>query len=1054
MSYYDAPRRGFLIPDTRLTATNEVTAEATGDEASVRAGGIAEPDSASARLVIESTGDQDSDLVYQIEQGGFPQLGAGARYSYRTATEASTARRGWNAPNLITGWTAADYSTTANTMVCALALANGQILVAYRAGSTTAYFQTYTPSTDTWSGTIAFPATVHATGGIALAQMPEGSVVVMFREATTGQWRIYRYSIADAVSGGAWVVHSVDMFDTEPATAQTWSRLLILPSGDWAIFYGYSGALWQYASNTGGVTFTRVAAGTPTAAKDADAVLAASGKIIVFAGGGGLLSSYTIGSPWTPYSSVTAVTVSAEEGEVWTCADPNGRVYVYVQEETPTNDLRMSYTDDDGATWTSAAMGVLAGSTVADTTTYLVSGQAIHAGGSVWMCHQFVDAAETEDGSVCLMKLGGWSSVTVGTRSISAGNTGYSNNDNYRISPGIDSASVARGRVLIPIAIPSNTTGWTAAGTATPTTSGGRVVVATSANQAYFDHSTAPATGDSALAMARWNLSVGAGSGSLQEAGLKIRLTNTSDYEIGIFLTSTGFVVYDVVGVAALATITTTTSADFDVFVDFRPGAYLWVGYKAVTASTWTEAWEGAATTAVATTGTRYVRWGTASTSTTTHSYRFAWSMTIDAAYTNIAFESSSATYPNIIGRLLTTSPAPLDKVSAYGRKQTYVRGKDGPGRVTDTFQARTRSEFAHENVMWQYAPSPRTPWKSTGTTAQTIVWQPAAGAITSIGGPCIAMLVLNTNAPFHVLSGYTGGAYVTLGTIATYQGFAGLSYTRTGNVIRINGGTKGSRYVRRGEFIGASVKLGAGVVRRIERHSEGVWNTTGRAVELVLATDGEGAYTGTEAASGTMWIYAKNALIIIPDVAIGTYSKIKWEASGGEDVTDGAYRTGQVIIGEVMVMGQTWDWGYTADHTAPVSDTETRPGSTRRSATGPIGRTWGVGWTEGVDSSNANSATTTTIPDFLAYSSGSTSGEATRGDTAGQLKGLLQETRGGEVPVVVLPRIPTSSTIYTDPDLFLYGRIAPELRIENVHGDEGTNTVDRVASVSVREIT
>ena len=191
-----------------------------------------------------------------------------------------------------------------------------------------------------------------------------------------------------------------------------------------------------------------------------------------------------------------------------------------------------------------------------------------------------------------------------------------------------------------------------------------------------------------------------------------------------------------------------------------------------------------------------------------------------------------------------------------------------------------------------------------------------------------------------------------------------------------------------------------------------------------------------------------------IPDVAIGTYSKIKWEASGGEDVTDGAYRTGQVIVGEVMVMGQTWDWGYTADHTAPVSDTETRPGSTRRSATGPIGRTWGVGWTEGVDSSNANSATTTTIPDFLAYSSGSTSGEATRGDAAGQLKGLLQETRGGEVPVVVLPRIPTSSTIYTDPDLFLYGRIAPELRIENVHGDEGTNTVDRVASVSVREIT
>jgi hypothetical protein len=1056
MSFYDHPRRGVGIPDTRFSPANEVTADAIGDESGPRAGGLAEPDSASARLAVEATGDQDTDLVLQVEQGGHPTLGAGARVSYRTSSEAATARRGWNAPNLITGWTAADYSTTANTMVCALAMGNGQILVAYRAGSTTAYFQTYTPDTDTWSGTIAFPSTVSSTGAILMTQLPEGSIIVAFRSGSNGEWEAYRYSIADAVSGGSWEFHGQNMLDSVPGTLATSSKMIVMPTGEIAIFYGYSNALWQYASMTSGATFTRVAAGTPTAATRSDAVLTASGKIIVVAAVGTVPTSYTLGSPWTPYSSVTGVTIAAgfttQVEDQWLAADPNGRVYWFGR-ATADDAIRYAYTDDDGATWSASTTSACVMQN-GDANTYATGGQAVHTGGAVWLCHQFSDSVATQDASVCLMKLGGWSSIQMRT-------TGTDYDDPP--SAGISLGGI-EGSVLLPIGLPVNTTGFTTAGTAGNfTLSGGRNMITCAASTAYF-YPVTPAAGDAAFVQFRIAVTAGT-SETTHQTGAKIRLTSgANDYEIGVYITTTKIAVYDVIGIAALTTSVTpptAPSSDTDVFIYFRPNAVLFVAYKKPGDSTWTEVFDGAGTTAVATTGSRYIQIGASAVATTsTQGYRYVWMLSFPYTLGDKPwFSASSSSAGNTpVGRLLTSRPAAIDKRSAYGRRQTYLRAKDGPGRVTDTFQARVRADYPREAVMWQHAPSPRTAYKTTeATTGMAMAWQPAVGVNTSLGSPCIFMAVLNTNVPIHQLYGDPddGGGYDLIGTLTLTTGFSGLTYARTGNVIRINGGTKGSRYVWEGEFVGASINL-AGVARRIDRHTSGVWNTTGRYVEIVLATTGDGAYTGAEAASGTCSIIAHSGVVVIPDVNAATYKKFKWVAAGAQVVTDSAYRTGQVLIGPVEVFGQQWDWGWSHDYSVPVADTETRPGVVRRSALGPAGCEWSIGWTEGVDQLQARLASTTVVPNHLAAGAveATSHPEATSGDVPFKLAGLLEKTRGGEVPVVVLPKLPTTAASITDPTLFLYGRMAPTVRIENIQGNEGEDEMYRVSSIPVTRIT
>jgi hypothetical protein len=68
--------------------------------------------------------------------------------------------------------------------------------------------------------------------------------------------------------------------------------------------------------------------------------------------------------------------------------------------------------------------------------------------------------------------------------------------------------------------------------------------------------------------------------------------------------------------------------------------------------------------------------------------------------------------------------------------------------------------------------------------------------------------------------------------------------------------------------------------------------------------------------------------------------------------------------------------------------------------------------------------------------------------DPAGVIPGIVEtQLRSGEVPVILLPRIPTSTSTITDPTLFLYGRLATDSIGRSV--SQGTEGVDEVLSLS-----
>jgi hypothetical protein len=75
--------------------------------------------------------------------------------------------------------------------------------------------------------------------------------------------------------------------------------------------------------------------------------------------------------------------------------------------------------------------------------------------------------------------------------------------------------------------------------------------------------------------------------------------------------------------------------------------------------------------------------------------------------------------------------------------------------------------------------------------------------------------------------------------------------------------------------------------------------------------------------------------------------------------------------------------------------------------------------------------------------------------DPAPVLTGILEhKLRSGEVPAVVLPRIPTSSSTLTDPTLYLYGRLSSDsIAIGLAYGTEGTDEVISVTGLTVEEL-
>lgn len=1031
---------GLLLPDQRFTAALLSSADSSYTQAGPRAGGVATPSTGYAPAVLETLGDQDDTLVVEVIEGGYPGPTAAMTYNYRLSTEAATSRRGWNAPNLINRWQTIYYSTTASTKLDACVLADGKIFHAHISGGEIKTYK-WDPTADNASDTTAsFTATTYQTA-LAVCRQPSGHVLLLTNRSDIG-WIVYR-SDSTEVSTDGFDYHSLIPFTTtDAATIATGlrSRLLYVPAtNEYAFINMEAGTIRQFASNDGASTFTSIGTLAPGGTMFGDAAITPGGRI-----GIGYIETATydlrfvsIGSAYDLATSASSVLVDGGPfDECWVYTDPVGVLYLYARNAS-TERIDCYFSTDDGATWGELQDQLTITDTTFNATNWFTQGKILHSVGAGWFLHGWSSADSHSGASFAVARLGGPSNVV--SRPVALTST-------LGVLDDIPAWGSGNSTWWCAFDLPTTFTAWTLGSTAGSIVSG-TLKINPAAAISYYQRSKTTVFTKLSTMFEFWVVS--GGSLTTHDAGVSFTLNDGVNFqEVAIYATTTGFAVYDVQGAASLATVTVAMEDPYQFWILWEYGTSpgncrIEVYYKRSTSNVWISAYQSTNPLGSAAGTASRIRMGSVAASTSDSRYRF-----LGAAYatTGPQWSSYASTDTGIrslwaIGRAASATPAPLGDIAASGDRVTYLRATDGPGRYSDTYTVAPAYDYPATNIDCLASPSPRAKWRSTSTAEQIFAWTPDSTYDTGLGGRSMGIALFGINFESAALEGWDGATWVQLIDYSGKYRLAGLKYTRTGNMIRIDsGGTAASRTILRNELVGARVNLGSSKVRVIAAHTEGLWaDTAGKHVELRLS-----GVDGTEPASGTLDIWPHSGFAVAHGIS-AIYDKYRVRIPTAT-TAEGYFEAGNIIVGEVMAFGTPTSWGSNYKYDPNAESFEDRSGTSRRRALGPVKPSWTVAWTDESDLTLLRAQT----PDYFAHTS-TTEGMANFGDAPWQLAGVIEELKSGEVPVVYMPNIPlTTSRSITDPSLFLYGRITSSVQIENVQGDEGEDEVHRVQSITI----
>lgn len=1027
MARVSSPLRGWLIP--RLSSAEYSAADSSNTEAGPRPG-TPVPDDDGAQLVPRVAGEQSDALSVEVLGAGLP---GSVRLGYRLSAEAADQLRGWQPPNAVTGWTPllwADAATATYLLADIAVVAASQRIVAMafeQSSPRTVFACRYQPYTGA-SGAVALPeyaaTAARRVGGIC-------EVAGVGLVAVVGDDRGWScYGSAD--EGATWTGRAREVLGTDPAmTTPTRGRLRALPGGDLVLFLVESARVVQYASADLGSTFRQVVVWASGFTGSPDACALPSGRVGVayVDSATGRPAWRAIGSAWEAVSSSLAsvVLVSASTvSEVACWVEPDGRVYVAGRSS---GSWLLWQSDDEGATWTAYAYG---GPSTGDTATYATNLAAIAAAGRSWWAHQWAAAPGDEDLSVALLSLGGWSSVVFADESAAT-----VSGDPRRAGTGYTAVAGATTATWLPFDEPGDITFWTATGAGADSLTAGYLAVVTTANARYYEPASALGTPGEIVVVGELQVVSG---GTLNAGDISIRVAldaGASDYQVAVNFTTTQLRVRNVLAATTLATATVDTTTWLQVLVALDNTGRVHVAYRRPYESAWVVVYEGAAASGAVASG---VQWGHFASATASSRWR---SFQIVSGAGGRGWEAAGAAtsaHNRLMGRTVSGVGVSLGDTADAGA--TLLSVADGPGVEGESYTIAPAADYPAMAALYDVQPSPRATWRTTGTAEATLGFVPDGTNDTGLGGRSWGLALLNVNVRTAYLEAWDGAAWATLGTWDGAIG-TGLSYARTGNVVRVNGGSTLGRYIWRGELVGATVDLGGGKIRKIARHTEGVWSAAaGRHVELVL--DG---VDGTEGATGTCALWARSGVLVVHAIS-GLYDKFRVRLPS-QSTADGYFEVGQVLAGEVLPAGQQWDWGA-GQQWEPNADRSTDgAGVSRVRRRGPAVRVWSVSWSEGVDLSRLREANPD--PDYL--SEGGTEGMAAWQDVPYLLAGLLDELGSGEVPVVCLASIPVATGMVLDPTLFLYGRVESGVAHEHVLGDEGEDELIRVNQFTIREI-
>ena len=975
--------------------------------------------------------------------------GTGAAFAVRQAGEPDTSWRGWDGPQLLSGWFPVDYAAgtvTARSYDMATIPSN-QVTVIADYDNHTTNLKTYIVPASVGITQQNLVAKTAATtwNDPAIVVLDESERVLIFFGNSAYYTDDFGVTLSDWSE--AIVAESTTNFGRTRAAVYRGSIVLLISDTATA------GTVHHYASADLGASFQLISTYTGLGL-DVDVSATQYGLVVTYLAGvtrPGAPQCRILQSAWEEIDLQDSVEISATTRNYATSSvDAGGKIYLFAR----TNHSTVLYSSVDlGFTWQLWDQGP---TRQGDTTDRLDQFASTWAMGRLLVLHMSSATSAGVNWMLGLLALGGHSSVTMGI--ISTGTTAAAPENRWGWSGQI--AAGRAGATWIPIELPSNS-GWANTGTAPTLATPGELVVSTSTATSFS--SLIPAAGTDQLCFeAQMRLASG-GSEVSRECAIVLRLADgVFDYEIEILIYATGYEVNDMHSATTASVIRDTTAQQWQIRL-YMVAGNIQVWDRDTGSSVWNVGADLAITNDSGSPAASGIfAFGTLASSTTDS----RWGMVNWVASNSATSAPQLVTGTDVLSKPWTANPEPIPEmgspvVSSNFPAVAWLALSAGPARKSDTWTVAAKYDHGIQNIDPVKSPSPAQTWRSSNKLAeQLIVWDMGAD---SWLGDSVALYIGNANFRTAYLEKWTGAAWVIAATLDLADGFTALEHSLDGYTVVPNTAAAPTpdRFLWDSELVGAWVMLDPTATvsesHRISIQTAGSWtNETTVHPTLVLDTlPGlvQGVLDIDGATRGCNLVHGSGFVIVHPTTQqIARYYRVRIPAGlGGVDSpsADSYYEAGTIAVCRVLPFGVQPGWGYSDELTPNIDVTTDAAGTRHAQQRAAPSRAITVSLT---DLAGLVEIRAGTDVNFVAGTGGVPL--AAHNDVGQLVQGMFRQTEGGAIPVVFVEHFPeTTGAIVTDPSLFLYSHMTGSARINNVSGDLGIDEVNRVESIVFMEL-
>ena len=436
--------------------------------------GIPRADQDGARAAIRISAEQGTDLAFQCNRAGIPELETGARVIVRD-TAGSAPWYGWNDPGLLVGWAPIDYAPATSIAFHAAAVneRTGAAFSVYsdNTGASPYSASRWDPITWEWTAPITFGI---ATSPPAVFSIPGTDRIVSigstsyYTDDNGSTWNVYATSCDALLGVGAWSL----VLDKGDAASL---------DGDVLLLFWQGGFIYQYTSTDLGATYRQTnAAADPIGP---GSLCTSLGRYVI-----GYVASFSgdaecriLGTAGSNIDNAAPITIDNSRAyvECRVVSEPDGIIWAFCRPLANPNELVCFISKDGGNSWRLVDDGIAARDLIwnsGSASDFLRNMVPVHSAGYLLNITQWTADVGVFDDSLAAIVLGGWSNLgTIKPLSREVILNNYSN------SP------TNTPRSWVPIELPENTGQWTKTGSGTAVLEApGKMRISTVLNNAYY----------------------------------------------------------------------------------------------------------------------------------------------------------------------------------------------------------------------------------------------------------------------------------------------------------------------------------------------------------------------------------------------------------------------------------------------------------------------------------------------------------------------------------------------------------------------------------------